>query len=103
MRVKDQKSQENRDRIIQYLESSGWQKLDGQDAWKKKNWKDVIIQRSWKMTFGEWDRKIIGRQSVWELVEKDREFDPEGFYVARLKKAYRQQLKIDAAEKEIAA
>jgi len=97
------KDQKNREGMIQYLESSGWQKLDGQDAWKKKNWKDAVVRRSWNMTFGDWDRQILGRESVWELVEKEKEFDPEGFYVTSLKKAYRQQLKIDAAEKEIAA
>jgi len=93
---KEQEAKALREKMIQHLESAGWQKCEGHDAWKRRHWKEAILNHKWEMTFGEWEPQIVGRQSVWELVEKRRELDPEGFFVARLKDAYKQQLKFDA-------
>lgn len=85
-----------KEEMIQFLESKGWQKCDNHDAWKRKHWREAITTYKTKLTFGEWDDSIVGRQSIWVDVPRTRELDPEGFYVAKLKDAYKQQLKIDA-------
>jgi hypothetical protein len=84
--------------MIQHLENTGWQKCQFQNAWKKKNWKQFIVHKNYELTFSEWDHAIVGRHSIWELTENSKELDPEGFYVANLKKAYQLQLKIDSEE-----
>jgi hypothetical protein len=69
---KEAKAKVAREKMVQHLEANGWQKCDGQDAWKIRNWKETILYRKWNMTFPDWEPKIVGRSSVWELIEKEK-------------------------------
>lgn len=85
-----------KEQMIQHLKDRGWEKCESHDAWKRKHWREAITTYKAKLTFSEWDHRIVGRHSVWVDVPRTRVLDPEGFYVAKLKDAYKQQLKIDA-------
>lgn len=80
--------------MIQHLEKSGWEKTSAGN-WRRKHWREAITTHKTKMTFGEWDDNIVGRQSIWVDVPRTRVLDQEGYYVTTLKKAYGQQRKID--------
>jgi len=84
------------EQMTQHLQESGWVKCESHNAWKRKNWREAITTYKNKLMFSEWDDSIVGRHSIWVSMPRTREFDPEEFYVAKLKDAYRQQLKIDA-------
>ncbi len=86
----------NETEMIKHIEKNGWKKCEKQNAWKRKNWKEQITRISSKFVWGKPDELTGIWNGEWKSVERTEELDPDGFFVANLKTAYRTQLKIES-------